>query len=678
MRNTRNISVCALLICCMQFQLFAQSKLYKQKIKEGEEFVKYENYRKALKYFLVADSIDATHADTKYNIGVCYLKTEYKFNAFDFFQKSYEMEPAKYADIHLKLGKCYQLAHQWNKAIQEYFKHKDYLETIKDVETKSVQLSDLAKLIEECETGEQLMKKPLRVFIDNMGSEINSPYVDYTPIISADEDILMYTSRRPTTTGGGFVEEIGEYFEDIYRSYKFNDKWSIPKNIGPPVNTVTHDATINLSPDGQRLLIFMDNIGEGNIWESVLDGDNWSTPEKLPAPINSKYHETSAAYSFDANRLYFVSFREGGFGGSDIYYVQKDKKGRWEKNAHNLGPTINTKYDEESVFLLPDAKTMYFSSNGHKTMGGFDIFKSEMDSTGRWSEPENIGFPINTADDDLTYVMAANGKHAYYSSVKKDGYGLRDLYMISYLGTEKSPSLSVEDNLMASLSMPIGEANTIVAKPIEIKTNSVSLLKGVITDVVSKLPIEALITLTDNSTGIEIANFKSNRNSGKFLVSLPSGKNYGIAIKTDGYLFHSENFDLPVSSGYFEYSKPIELKKIDVGSSIILKNVFYDVNKSTIKSESHTELNLLLKLMSENPKLRIEIASYTDSNGSEKYNQELSEKRSKAVVDYLVSKGLDPTRLESKGYGMSLPISNNDTEEGRQLNRRTEFKILSK
>lgn len=678
MSMSRTTTICLTFICFLHYSVFAQSKLYKQKIKAGEDYIKNENYRKALKCFLQADSIDATHADTKYNIGLCFLKTEYKFNALDFFLKSFEFEPQKYSDIHLKIGNCYQLAHQWDKAINEYFKFKDNIEAIKDLDTKSSMLADVAKLLDECENGKQLMKKPLRVFIDNMGSEINSPYVDYTPVISADEDVLMFTSRRPTTTGGGYVEEIEEYFEDIYRSYKFDDKWTIPANMGPPVNTNTHDATVNLSPDGQRLLMYIDNSGEGNIWETVLDGDKWTIPEKLPAPINSKYHETSAAYSFDANRLYFVSYREDGFGGSDIYYVQKDKKGKWEKTAHNLGAPVNTKYDEESVFLLPDGKTMYFSSKGHKTMGGFDIFKTEMDSLGHWSEPENIGYPINTADDDLTYVMAANGKHAYYSSVKRDGYGLRDLYMISYLGAEKNPALSVEDNLIASLSVPIGEASSILAKPIEIKTNSVSLLKGVIKDVVSDLPIEALITLTDNSTGNEIANFKSNRNSGKFLVSLPSGKNYGIAIKADGYLFQSENFDLPVSSGYFEYNKPIVLKKIDVGSSIILKNVFYDVNKSNLRIESQTELNLLMKLMKENPKLHIEIASHTDNKGSEKYNLELSEKRSKAVVDYLITQGIDATRLVSKGYGMSAPISSNDTEEGRQLNRRTEFKILSK
>jgi outer membrane protein OmpA-like peptidoglycan-associated protein/tetratricopeptide (TPR) repeat protein len=665
------------LLFCTE-KLLAQTTAYKKKIKEGEEFVKRGNFRKALKCFLYADSMDATHADTKYNIGLCYLKTEYKFNALDFFKKSFEMEPSKYLDIHLKLGNCYQLAHNWDRAHVEYYLHKDLIDKLKDQEERMSELSNISKLLEECETGKQLMKKPLRVFIDNMGSEINSPFVDYTPVISADEDVLMYTSRRSTTTGGGYVDEIEEYYEDIYRSYKFDDKWSLPQNMGSPVNTNTHDATINLSPDGQRLLIYMDNEGEGNIWETILEGDKWSNPEKLSSPINSKYHETSAAYSFDGNRIYFVSYREGGLGGSDIYYVQKDKKGRWEKNAHNVGSPINTIYDEESVFLLSDGKTMFFSSKGHQTMGGFDVFKSTMDSLGRWSEPENVGYPINTADDDLTFVMAANGKHAYYSSVKRDGYGLRDLYMISYLGVEKNPALMVEDNLLASLSMPIGEASSIVSKPFEIKTNSVTLLKGVITDVNNKLPIEALITITDNCNGNEIANFKSNRNSGKFLVTLPSGKNYGIAIKAEAYLFHSENFDLPVSSGYNEFNKTVFMKKVDVGSSIVLKNVFYDVNKANIRNESQTELALLIKLMMENPSIRVEISSHTDNKGSEKYNLELSEKRSLAVVDYLVTHGIAASRLESKGYGVTMPISSNDTEEGRQLNRRTEFKILSK
>jgi len=657
--------------------IVAQSKAYKNKMDEGNQFLSTQTFRKALLSYLSADSIDATHAETKYDIGVCYLNSYFKDRALPFFEKALEMDPKVADDIHYLIGRCWHLNMEWDKAIEEYTLYKNYLLVKKDSKDKKAAYADVLKRIEECENGKELIKSPVRVFIDNMGSEINSPFIDYTPVISADEDVLMYTSRRPTTTGGGMDNFIDEYYEDIFISYKFNDKWTAPVNMGPPINTPGHDATINLSADAQKLLIYIDNKGEGNIWESTLDGLKWTKPVKFDSPINSKYHESSASYSYDGNTLYFVSYREGGLGGGDIYYCKKDKKGRWG-DAFNIGAPINTIYDEESIFMLPDGKTMYFSSRGHKTMGGFDIFTTVQDTLGKWSEPVNIGFPINKADDDVTFVMAASGRHGYYTAVKREGYGTRDLYMISFLGVEKTPGLSVEDNLIACLTAPVSETSSLVAANVEIKTSSLTVLKGIITDAVTKNPIEAIISLTDNSTGQEIATFKSNSKSGKYLVTLPSGKNYGIAVKNDNYLFHSENFDIPLTNGYQEIVKDIAMKNISVGTRIVLKNVFYDFDKSTLRKESQSELNLLIKLLNDVPTMRIELSSHTDNKGSEKYNLDLSDRRSKAVVEYLIVNGIKATRLESKGYGFSEPLVPNDTDAGRQLNRRTEFKILSR
>jgi outer membrane protein OmpA-like peptidoglycan-associated protein len=250
--------------------------------------------------------------------------------------------------------------------------------------------------------------------------------------------------------------------------------------------------------------------------------------------------------------------------------------------------------------------------------------------------------------------------------------------MISFLGQEKNPSLSVEDNLIACLTAPISETSSLVSANVEIKTSALTVLKGIILDAVTKTPLAATITLTDNATGKELANFKSNSKTGKYLVTLPAGKNYGIAVKNDGYLFHSENFEIPASSSYQEIVIDIPLKNVSVGSRIVLKNVFYDFNKATLRNESQTELNLLIKLLNDVPTMRIELSSHTDNKGTEKYNLDLSERRSTAVVEYLVTHGIDAKRLESKGYGFSDPLAPNDTEAGRQMNRRTEFKILSR
>jgi len=390
--------------------------------------------------------------------------------------------------------------------------------------------------------------------------------------------------------------------------------------------------------------------------------------------INTKYHESSVSTTFDGKRIYFVSDKESGLGDRDIYYSDLDVKGEWGP-SHNIGPVINTKYGEEAVFMHPDGVTMYFSSKGHKTMGGYDIFKSTL-KNGVWSTPENLGYPINGPDDDVFFVVSGSGSRAYFAAAKTGGYGDKDIYKITFLGPEKPPLLNSSDQLIAMRANPVSNLKTESA--VDVKLAKVTILKGVITDAKTNQPLEATIELIDNDKNAVLAVFKSNSASGKYLVTLPSGKNYGIAVKRDGYLFHSENFNLPEGADYQEFTKDVALKKIEVGSVIVLKNIFFDFDKATIRPESANELERLIKLLNDNPSIKIELGSHTDSKGSDEYNMKLSDNRSKSVVEYLIAKGISATRLVAKGYGETKPIDTNDTDAGRQNNRRTEFKILEK
>ena len=308
-------------------------------------------------------------------------------------------------------------------------------------------------------------------------------------------------------------------------------------------------------------------------------------------------------------------------------------------------------------------------------MGGYDIFKSVYDEkTKTWSKPQNMGYPLNTADDDVFFVMSASGKHGYYSSLNANGYGEKDIYMITFLGPEKPMALDNEDNLLANRAAPVKEKVT--AKTIAITEAKLTILKGVITDAVTLHPLEAIIEIVDNEKNEIIATFTSNSSSGKYLVSLPAGKNYGIAVKKENYLFHSENFDIPLTSAFQEITKDVALKNVAVGSKIVLNNIFFDTDKSILRKESDNELARLYKLLVDAPALEIEIAGHTDSQGGAEHNQKLSENRAKAVVDYLVKAGISMSRLTFKGYGEDQPTASNETKEGRQLNRRTEFTIL--
>jgi flagellar motor protein MotB len=395
------------------------------------------------------------------------------------------------------------------------------------------------------------------------------------------------------------------------------------------------------------MLLYRDDIsGNGDIYESQLQGTQWTEPVRLPEPVNSEQHESSASISPDGRTIYFVSDRDGGQGGRDIWYCTQDAAGKWG-DAKNIGDPINTRDDEEGVFIHPDGKTIYFSSKGRFTYGGYDIFKSELQN-GVWSEPENMGEPINTTGDDFFFVIDAKGTTGYYTSSMKGGFGDKDIYKITFSPIKKK------------------------------KGPKLILLKGIISDELNGKPLEASIEIIDNEKNVVLFKLTSNSATGKYLVSLPSGKNYGISVNGKGYLFHSENFNVLDTASYIEINKDIQLKKLEVGNKIVLNNIFYDFDKATLRPESIHELERLLALMKDNPTLKIELASHTDSKGTDEYNLKLSQARAQSVVDYLISKNISKDRLVAKGYGESVPIATNDTDEGRQLNRRTDFKILSK
>jgi len=605
----------------------------------------HQMYRHALPLYLKANEFNPNNAMLNYKIGVCYLYSGQKEKATSFLEKAFKLNKNVSEDIHYYLGCAYHLNMQFDKATKEYQIAKTALKGADKDKT-----ADIDKKMMECKNGTEMVKKPVKVSIENIGSSINSTFPDYAPVTSADESEMMFTSRRDNTTGGGVDEFDQVYYEDIYISTNTEGKWSDAKNMGAPVNTSNrHDATVALSADGQKLFIYLDdmNEGSGNIYECDLKGTEWGKPVKLSETINSKAHESSASLSADGTTLYFTSNRDGGFGKHDIYKSTWDpKKNAWGE-AVNLGNVINTPYNEHSVFIHPDGKTLFFSSEGHKSMGGFDIFKTVYDKKkNKWSKPENLGYPINSTDDDINFVISASGKHAYFSSYKTEGLGEKDIYIITYPDTAK----------------------TAVA----------CILKGTIYDELTKQPLEADVELVDNTLNQTIASFKSNSATGKYLVSLPGGKNYGIAVKKDGYLFHSENFDIPETFKYQEYVKDVPLKSIAVGSKIVLNNIFYDFDKATLRPESTSELERLISMLKDMPSMKIEIAGHTDSKGADDYNQKLSQSRAQSVVDYLISHGVDKNRLSAKGYGKTKPIASNDTDEGRQLNRRTEFEILSK
>ncbi|MCE9539647.1 MAG: OmpA family protein [Bacteroidetes bacterium] len=635
--------------------VFSQSftKELNKKIINAEDLYSNDKFASALPIFLDIVKFDSLNSDLNYKIGICYLnsRTE-KIKSIHFLEKAIECtnnkqctEKENKARINAfkSLGDAFHLAYKFDQAIVAYEKYKSMLPNNKDQTT----IEEVNRKIEMCKVGKELIATPVKIEIENMGAAINSAYADYGPVLSADESTLIFTSRRPESTGGK-TDEDGKFFEDIYISKKTDSVWLPAVSIGTSINTDGNEATVGISVDGQIILIYKDEKGNGNLFTTSLIGDEWSSPKKLNKNINTKGWEPSAFLSADGNILYFTSNRKGGFGGRDIYKSNKLPNGEWAV-ASNLGPVINTSYDEDAPFIHPDGVTLYFSSNGQRTMGGFDIFSSMLTDKNEWTKPANIGYPINSTDDDIYYAVSADNKRAYYSSFKGGGIGEKDNYLITFFEYVESP---------------------------------LTLLKGLVTDPYEKVPKAVEITVTDNETGKIAGIYHPNSKTGEYLFILPPGKNYNITYEAEGYLFHSENMDVLIKTNYYVIRKAVQLKPLVVGAKVVLKNIFFDFDEATLRPISNVELGKLFKLLSSNKGMIVEISGHTDEKGELNYNLKLSEERAQSVVDYLIEKGINKNQMIAKGYGESNPIADNfnsdgiENTENMQLNRRVELKII--
>ena len=638
----------------------AQPQKAEKYIRRGMDLMDIEDYNNALAEFEAAMQANPFSAEAYLQGAYCAYRLRQNRKAREYFQKAEQMQVnfsprylVAYADVLQRLGEPAKARPLVERALAQ-------------LKPSDPMYDKLKTTLQQLKNAENYIAQPLKVEIRNLGPQINSPYPDFAPVISADESVLYFTSRRPGSTGNKIASD-GLHFEDIYVSENQNGQWTPARNVGSPLNSATHDACIALSADGQTLFLFNSDNG-GDIFQSRLKGTRWLPPKNLGSPINSKYWEPSVCLSADERTLFFVSDRPGGMGGRDIYMCRRLPNGKWSAPI-NLGPPINTPYDEDGPFFHPDGKTLFYSSNGPNSMGGFDIFRSEIRPDSTWSPPINLGYPINTPGDDIYFVLSASGLHGYYASERDDSYGEKDIYLVDF-STLQVASTPPQETKEEELNVTSEPSAAPVFRP------NLTLVTGIIYDEETKAPLEATIVIIDNVRSETLAVLTSNAATGKYLISLPAGKNYGIAVTASGYAFHSENFIVEESMGYREVRKDIGLNRYKSGTVIILRNIFFDFDKATLRPESKTELERLYQLMIDNPRMKVRLAGHTDSFGSDEYNQRLSEARAKAVYEYLISRGISAGRLAYIGYGESRPIDTNDTEEGRQNNRRVELEIL--
>jgi len=585
------------------FAICASAQKPRKIEKKARKLFENEQYSIALPLYLSLHEKFPANYKYNYYTGLCYFySSSNKEKGISYFESAIKdsVSYEEYLNSHYYLAQVYHYTNRFDEAIKYFEKYKTFIYT---EDREGIELFKfINRKIDMCNNGKELIANPVELVMTNIGSVVNTVYSEYSPVISSDESVLVFTSRRPNNVGGK-VDEYGEFYEDIFLSKNINGKWSKPIHIDSSsfltnnetksikfkipeddINTKYHDAAIGISPDGTKLFIYR----LGKIYISNLKNEIWSKPELLNTNINlKKSRQTSISITTDGNTLYFSSDRKGGYGGLDIYKSELTAMGDWGP-AVNMGDSINTEYDDDAVFVHPNGKTIFFSSKGHNSMGGYDIFKS-VNKNGIWSKPKNLGYPINTTGDDIFYVENSEGNHAYFSSMREGGVGFMDIYLLLFPG----------------VSIPI------------------ALISGKITVGNSMLPVSASINAINKTTGKE-QSFKSNPLNGEYTLSLSPNQKYDLTVNANGYKPYKFEIFIPDQKTYYPLYQEICLtnlkaKSTNIGQKIIVKNVFFDIDKA-IHSDSVLSKEIA-KTLDSISNIGILLPSTTDSTAPIRFKQ---------------------------------------------------------
>jgi outer membrane protein OmpA-like peptidoglycan-associated protein len=642
--------------------------------------------KKAIKLYESAVRIEVTHYDPKTRI------VDYRA-AIDMLEQAIKRDP-NFLEAHELLAEYYFGFRNYDKTIfhlehvvqlrgnrdqsgvtyyylaQAYYRKGEYEKALSNINkylkvgnTRDKFTPEIKIFIESCEFAIYGIQNPVDFKPVNLGPAINTKHHEYFPTMTVDAKTLLFTRRLPAPG-----TELGEQ-EDFFVTHLVDGKWTSAVAMPSNINTTNNEGAPTFAPDG-RTLVFVacvdaygsygpnrQGAGSCDLFITKRVGTQWRNPVNLPGGVNTMHWETQPSLSSDGKTMYFIRGISGRDGSKqqDIYRAFLLEDGSWSK-AERLPDIINTPFREESVFIHPDGRTIYFSSDGHPGFGGLDIFMSTQDDDGNWSKPVNLGYPINTAYDENSLLVAANGEIAFFASDRAGGYGGLDLY---------------------SFIMPES-----------IRPTKTLYMEGLVFDARTNRPLGGRFELIDLSNGKTIIVSDADKLSGEFLVSLPTKRDYVINVSYPGYNFYSLNFSLQNYESDEPFKLNIPLQPIVEDAIVRLENVFFDLNSAVLRKESFIELDRLVALLKANPNMRIEIGGHTDSRGNNKDNLDLSDRRAKAVVNYLLSQGITANRLSAKGYASSQPVytdaqinamsSNEEREQAHQANRRTEYKVVGK
>ena len=621
-----------LLSCYSQYvwaQKPSQNSKAQQQYTAANRHLRLLDYNKALTALEAAVAVDPTFATAYQQIGDIHRKQENYAAAVKAYEQVLALDPSLTRLTYFGLGESYLFSGKYQEAslaLQQYAQSPNLSDKSKSL---------VKKYLQDIEFSLSALQKPTEVQLIRMPSSINSSDNEYFPKLTADNKKIIFTRKTNNQ-------------ENFFESDFDGETWSEARKLIGQVNSEAYNEGAHcISPDGKYLFFtgcnWPQGLGSCDIYVSKKENDRWSEPFNLGAPLNSKGWEAQPAISADGKTLYFVSNRPGGYGGYDIWKSTLKEDGSWSP-AVNLGPEINTPYDESSPYIHADNKTLYFSSNGWPGFGQYDIFLSQLNEQGKWSTPQNLGRDINNYRNQTSLYVSMNGSYGVLSA--EDEYRNQDLYSFT----------------LASAIRP----------------QPVAYIRGNIRDAISGAGITAQIQVTNTATNQLVFEDWNDVQDASFLATLPLGANYAVHIQKPGYLFYSEQYDLQLESlKDEEFYREVKLSPIAIGTSAALRNVYFNSNEANLLPASLNELQKLVQFLKLNPQVSIELSGHTDHTGSPKHNLELSLKRAQAVQRYLIEQQIPAARIQAQGYAATQPLASNETEDGKRMNRRTEFKILS-
>ena len=636
-RRLLQVSCAFALTAAVAHPTLAQST--RKQLKTGNKFFEQENYRASIPFYEQVLAKDPNNAQALFRAGISYMSFD-KEKASDYIYKAQRIKPKVSKDVEYWLGRIDHLNYNFDQAITHY---QAYNSKLKKTDTRK---EELAQLIQHSKDAKILFNSPKDIFVKDLGPTVNTAFAEHSPVISSDNKVLIYTSRGEAVTGAdskkkGLAAD-GEYYEDVFETKRVDDdNYEKPRSLSGVLNGKGHDASIQLFDNDSKLLMYR-NDNNGDIFVSEKLGGDWTSPKPLNGNVNSTSFESDAFITPDGRTLYFSTGKYSEDGTLDIYYANRDAGGDWGK-AKTLGGNINTKQDDDSPYISKDGRTLYFSSRGHNTMGGYDIFKSSWDSIGRkWGRAENMGYPINTPDDDTYYRLAPDGSYAYLSSYRIGGYGEKDIYTINYI------------------------KNANIRGKVFSKSDSVTVVPNV-----------ELVFSGTQADKTPLSYRDISKADGAYGVTVLSGRTYQVAVTKDGKSIETQEFAVPISTNdSTTITKNFYVNYIDTLSPVAsrFKNIYFDTDKYKLRPESITELNNISRVLKANPGLNISIEGHCDSRNTDEYNVVLGQNRANAARNFLVKSGIAGTRLATVSYGERRPAAPNDSPENMQLNRRDEFR----